>query len=1710
MSKFLSAAFLLLSFIGLSQPYGNEWIDYAADRSYLKFYAGEEGIYRLDYATLNFELQEIGKTIGSVDPRSIQVFSKGAEQFIHVQGANDGSFDPGDFIEFYAEPNDGWLDESFYPANKHTNPYYSLYSDSLAYFITWHTDGTQSNFRLQQVSYNSPVSSTVNYLLEERLKVYNSTYQQGQELGSGKSYTAYTGGKGWMSGEVGYNGGQGTDQETFSVNLPQVYTQGGAPNAKLEFAVAGVNLGANNSSGSDHHAQIRITPPGSSAIVLKDLLFESYAYVRDEVTFPSTQLSGGNAILGLYVGSSFSQLNTTSDYSAIAYQKLTYPHTLNLEGKSSYRFKIPQSSSIRHFNASNFSTSSTSFLYDLEAHKRYEVDHNTVSGSLKTNIESGNERWMYVCTNAEIKNLSTSDLEAVNSTGSFTDPDSWYADSAYIMISHPRIWSQAQAYRNHRALTQNVRLIDITELYDQFAYGILRHPKSIRGFCDFAIDQWQSSPEYLFLVGKSLGESEFRKATSSYSDILVPTMGYPATDNLITAGLNGNPSQSALATGRLAASTNAQVSDYLAKVKEMELAQSPNSVSYNIPNRAWQKRILHFAGGNDAAENQNFRGYLGKYEDQVTRPNFGAEVALFSKTSSQVIQQLNTDTLRQLIKDGAAIMTFFGHASNNSFDISVDDPSLWDNQGRYPFVLANSCYSGNIHKIVTSVGSVSEEYVLIPREGAIAFIATPDLSFEGSLDRYTNELYFQFSQEQYGASIGKQMQQTALNVYTSDTSNTGLSYVSVALEMTLHGDPAMRIYPHDKAELVVNDYILGPQISFSPEILTTEVDSFDVLLDLTNLGRGTSDSFSVVIERILPSGETDRQATVLNGLEFEETIAFRFPTDRENGIGSNSFNVEVDFPNGVIDEFDPTNNNIINGFSTEILSAEIFPVYPYDFSVVPDLDVTLKANTGSPFIPSADYTFQIDTNDAYNSGFMRSANINQQGAVIEWKPGLDALGFTDSTVFFWRVSRKDSNEWREFSFQYIPNQDGWGQDHFAQYKNNRFDFLEADKNDRLFKLGQGERELTAIVIGNSSVSNVLERDRNEYRLDGNLAPFGEYGIASAGPGMAIVVIDTADLLPWGTFGYNSRTGLLENQDKDFGNNNNSPSNHRTRVEYFYTYRMDVDAQRNAMINLISNEVPDGFYILAYSQIHAGFDDYWTASDFAAFEALGADSISFVENNHPYLFLVKKGRPATAVEKVGKDPREVITIREILSTTIFSGTMESEEIGPAKEWKSLIWKHQSLEQPSSDVDSVWVIGLQDDNTEEVLLAVTTTGATDLSSINVKLYPKLKLRFKTVDEANRTSSQLKNWHVLFDPVPEAAINPAMGYVEPDGKVNAGSELAFGISLDNISDFDFDTMAVDYWIQDAGGNIVANRKEWLSGPKANTSTLDTISFSSRGLSGSYSFWMQANPMDENWQPEQYDFNNTAFRNFSVTPDNTNPLLDVTFDGVHIIDGDIVAPQPEIVVELNDENELLLLDDTSYVSLFLTEPSGKELRLPYFRGGRETLYFEPASGSKNKARITYSPEAALSDGEYTLRVSGTDASGNAAGKTEYAIRFEVINRSMITNVMNYPNPFSTSTRFVFTLTGAKVPDVFTIQIMTVTGKVVREITRDELGPIRIGRNITEYAWDGRDEFGDRMGNGVYLYRVITKISGESIESMQTSADNYFKEGFGKMYMFR
>jgi hypothetical protein len=303
-----------------------------------------------------------------------------------------------------------------------------------------------------------------------------------------------------------------------------------------------------------------------------------------------------------------------------------------------------------------------------------------------------------------------------------------------------------------------------------------------------------------------------------------------------------------------------------------------------------------------------------------------------------------------------------------------------------------------------------------------------------------------------------------------------------------------------------------------------------------------------------------------------------------------------------------------------------------------------------------------------------------------------------------------------------------------------------------------------------------------------------------------------------------------------------------------------------------------------------------------------------------------------------------------------------------------------------------------------------------------------------------------------------------------------------------------------------------------------LDTINIPTSTLVSVNNLWYEINPFvgPRPWQLEQHHFNNLYSHEFTVYSDKTNPILDVTFDGIHILNGDIVNPEANIIITLDDENKYLILDDESLIQVFINYPNSTNQDSLVLINPND-YKFTKASLPKNKCTIEYQADF-KTDGVYELRLMANDKSNNISGDGDRAydqrISFEVLMESSITQLINYPNPFSTSTRFVFTLTGSEVPENIFIKIMTITGKVVKEITQEELGLINIGRNITEYEWDGTDKYGDKLANGVYLYKVQVRHNGSNFKQREvqistsgessTLSSKYFKNGLGKMYILR
>ncbi len=1680
----LFSVLILIISVSFAQPYNNSWINYS--QQYYKFKVSETGVYRIDSAVL----ANAGIPLSTINPSNFQLFSKGEEVHLFIEGEGDGVFNESDFIEFYGEHNDGWFDKPLYgDASKQPNPYYSLFTDTINYYLTWNNLTTNNRYALE--TYNNYLDYTPSkFVLKEEVEFYTlghpvsqvgNLYIDGESNSFGGLSLDYIESEGWF--DDWYTIGA---SKTKSITSQNAYALGF--DATLESVVIGESNFSGNSFSPDQHLRISL---GGNVF---DTIFEGYRKVEAKMNIPIGDLGASSTSV---VFQSVNDLGSSVGKQSISYMKLIYPHTLDFRGGSTFdKFFVSPSITgpMVRLSFNNFIGTGKVIFYELTNRKRIRVD--TIVGNYNCLIpnSAASKVECLVMFEGDVKNITS--LNPVEGTGTFTDFATSAIDTAFLIITHPSLLAEANEYASYRLNgpsnnLQNAIVFNIEDLYDQFSYGIKKHPYSIRSFIDYIVDTWPSKPNYLFLLGKSIKPSQSRKSSIDFANNLVPSFGDPSSDVMLTAGLNGTVNDPLIPTGRVAAKNGQEVTWFLNKIRDYENPPIPNSIAKD--ENEWMKKVLHFGGGSNSGEQAGFVGYLDSYKSLIEDTLFGGDVTSFFKNSTAPIQSSLADTIKGYIQDGVALMTFLGHASaTGGFDQNIDDVSLWpDQEGKYPFLLGLGCHAGDIH--LRSANSTSEEYVIHEDKGVIGYLSSVSLETAFDLNNYAKDFYERLSYKNYGESIGVNMKKISA---LSTTNSTTLK------SMNLHGDPSLVINSFDLPDYMVE---VGT-ISFSPLVVTSDIDSFNVNILITNLGRALNTSIVVELIRDYPgsSFSDTTYSRVIIGPNYQETVSIRLPVDVVRGLGINTFTVEVDLPNFVDESFDVSNNSIIQ--TLHILSGEIIPVYPYEFMIVPDTlqyATSLKASTAFPFEPAKDYIFEIDTTDYFNSSIKQSTTINSIGGVVEWTPSIysNFPSNKDSVVYFWRVS-KDSVDatgysWRERSFQRILGKEGWQQDHFFQFKNDEYQFVNHNRSIRQFQFVDDIKELKVLNQGKAELGTFNDIG---YIINGDVLGSNAYGTPTA---IHVAVLDSITLLPW------SAEQISLGQSNVPGTNTGGP------YENYFVFRHD--STQMASLESFLNAVPDGNHIIMWSCYIlnlASFNTPMPLSLRSSIGLMGGSQISAITDLYPFIFYHQKGNLASTAEVVGNSISEKgLIFNKTLFTSANYGNIFSETFGPATSWDSLSWRMSSIEMPSTkDVSELNVYGVDASGIETLIPSLSNlpTDSGDISisgRVDAQLYPYLKLNTRMSDDSLLSSPQLDRWQVTYQGVPEAALDPKIYYSFQNDTVDEGIEISMSIAVKNISPYDMDSLLISFTVLDKHNNF-----HFLDYPRQGKLSKDSvliasITFPTVGFSGINSLLIDVNPNND--QLEQYHFNNTAQISFYVNADNVNPILDVTFDGIHILDGDIVSPEASIVMELTDENQFLLLNDTSAYAVYITRPNIAEKRIHFSDGGLETMQFVPAVLPKNNSKIILQGDFDQ-DGEYKLRVQAKDRSENNSGSFDYIIGFEVINKSTITNIMNYPNPFTTSTRFVFTLTGSEVPEVFKIQIMTITGKVVREIHKDELGPINIGRNISDFAWDGTDTYGDRLANGLYLYHVITQINSEEIEHRETSGDVYFKKGFGKMYLFK
>ncbi len=1738
--------FFSISFQNLfSQSFGNEWIDYSQKYFQMKVY--ETGWYRLDYNQVSNALSDQGIDINTISSNQFQIFGREKEQYIEVVDGGDGILNPGDYIHFYAQMNDGWKDILLFETPENIPDTYKSYvNDTILYYLSI-TSGNGLRIA-QETDVNFGSYPLADYCWVSNFqRLFTTSYVHG-EVYFGLTSPIYDRGEGWTAGSM--RAGSPTSNSSqhrrdVNINTRNAFTGINAPQARIGSTISSGSNPTVAGGGHNHSFWIQY---GSPITTIVDTSFSGYDMIKTVTEVDPSTLINGNTLVrhrGINIGQGNNERLFLSSVT------IDYPHTFDFEGANYFEFGLPNhtSSSKQTISISNFSgTSPRLFVYNDGVKEIPLIPNGANWDAVIPNNISNDSIHLRMIDNDLFMTSPTP--TAVLDNGNFFDFSSLNPTDAYLLVTHKKLWNGATDYANYRMSPQGgineVVMIDIEELYHQYGGGIEKHPVSIRNFLKHVFATWTSEPKFLFLIGKSISNyadanTGSREMVSSFHANLVPTWGYPGSDNHLSQGVNGSGRSFGISTGRLSANSNFDIYNYLSKVQQYETEQDPNSF-YDIPNKEWQKTVLQFGGGSDETQINIIDFYLNNYRNTLSDTLMGARVFDYIKDPfSPVLDAQAFFEVQEKLKEGVSLMTFYGHASaGGGFSQNIDTPENWENDGKYPMVVGLGCYAGDVHGIDTL--TFTNQLINATNNGAISFTSTVKLGFITNLGLYTDYLYKYLGGDDYGSSIGLAMK------HASDTLAAQIDsiYWKIPSEsnytgMSLQGDPALRMNYHNAPELVLDEN----RVWTVPSQIDLSVDTFDLFVVVTNIGSAFYGDFELKVERISPLGLDTSYVQVLSKSMNRDTVKFRIPANSQSMSGLNQFNISVDLPLTVIDEHqDEINNNQIT-YTTFITSNGLQPIWPYEYAIIPTDTITLKASTLNPFEAMKSYVMEIDTTDLFNSPFKKTQYFNSIGGVLETRPGdwknansgvNDSLVFTDSTVYFWRCSPDSTvKNWLESSFQYIPEHWGWGQSHFFQYKKNGFQGIDYNRNERTFDFGPNYAKLR--IVSNISFVSGTDWESNGWYLNGIQQDYGGWTT----PSIMVGVVDPCNLEGWGTPWYSPTDSICLNPDHDFGQFNGDPNcsaglNNmgRDRIHRFFLFRFNNQSELDSLAAFLEYKIPVGHYVIAYTYIPNNYSSpaslYGAMPNdlVTAFQNLGATNITNTQADDGFILYARKGFPSETVEIHTPDtvssgsnyPVQILNYED----TLFgcnTGYITSKLVGPAFKWSRLYWKHDAMESPTVDSTRLRVFGVQYDGSQTLMIDTMMTLYDSIINldqiINAQNYPILKLQGEFQDTILFTPSQMDRWQVIYEPVPELAINPKKGLYIKNAEFQQGDSASFAVAIENVSAFDMDSLWVDYWHVNINGvktSISYPRQDSL---KSNTYLMDTVTFSTKNISNINYFWITANPYVLPFiqdQPEQFYFNNIGQIPFKVEDDDVNPILDVTFDGVHILDKDIVSPKPLILISLDDENQFLLLNedtDTANFDVYLKRPNSNSYERIYFMNGvEEVMRWIPAVDSKNQFTIEYNPNF-IEDGLYTLQVQGKDKSNNFSGDYSYEITFEVITSSSITNLFNYPNPFSTSTQFVFTLTGSEFPDEMQIQIMTITGKVVREIDLHEIGPIRIGNNVTEYAWDGRDQFGDQLANGVYLYKVIAKINGENIDHRSTSVDDQaFKKGFGKMYLMR
>ncbi len=226
-----------------------------------------------------------------------------------------------------------------------------------------------------------------------------------------------------------------------------------------------------------------------------------------------------------------------------------------------------------------------------------------------------------------------------------------------------------------------------------------------------------------------------------------------------------------------------------------------------------------------------------------------------------------------------------------------------------------------------------------------------------------------------------------------------------------------------------------------------------------------------------------------------------------------------------------------------------------------------------------------------------------------------------------------------------------------------------------------------------------------------------------------------------------------------------------------------------------------------------------------------------------------------------------------------------------------------------------------------------------------------------------------------------------------------------------------------------------------------------------------------------------NVGGLNENAPEDNEGPLIKLYMNDESFVSGGITDDSPILIAKLEDPNGINTASGIGHdiVATLDGDESNPFLLNEFYQADVDDY-------TKGKTHYKFRD---LEDGLHTLTLKAWDVYNNSSTAD---IQFIVAGdgKLEITRVLNYPNPFVNYTEFWFNHNRPDETLEVQVQVFTVTGKVVwtHNATLPPSG-IYLSRDI---KWDGRDDFGDRIGKGVYVYKITVRstLTNQRVEKFE------------------